>query len=179
MGDIADKLDSYQILSNLLSGAFFVTMVKLFYCIDLTGWNVGEIVITYYFVGFIISRFGSLVLEPLLKKVKWIEFAPYSDFLAAEKVDSKVTILSETNNYILSLLAATVLLPVFWLLLTLKEQNIWFALHWKEIFWIGAILLFSFSYRKQTSFVRSRVQAYKASCATSSSSDNPDDSNHN
>ena len=45
-------------------------------------------------------------------------------FLAAEKVDSKVTILSETNNYILSLLAATVLLPVFWLLLTLKEQNI-------------------------------------------------------
>ena len=70
MGASADKLDSYQILSNLLPGAFFVTMVKLFYGIDLTGWNVGEIVITYYFVGFIISRFGSLVLEPLLKKVK-------------------------------------------------------------------------------------------------------------
>ena len=154
-------------------------MIKLFYGIDLTGWNVGEIVITYYFVGFIISRFGSLVLEPLLKKVKWIEFAPYSDFLDAEKADSKVTILSETNNYIRSLLSATVLLPAFWLLLTLKEQSAWFTLHWKEIFWIGAILLFAFSYRKQTSFVRSRVQAYNTSCATTSSSDNPNGSNRN
>lgn len=179
MGGIADKLDSYQILSNLLPGAFFVTMVKLFYGIDLTGWNAGEIVITYYFVGFFISRFGSLVLEPLLKKVKWIEFAQYGDFLNAEKVDSKVKILSEANNYILSLLAATVLLPVFWLFLILKEQNIWFALYWKGIFWIGAILIFSFSYRKQTKFVRSRVQAYKNSCATLSSSDNPNDSDCN
>ena len=118
-------------------------------------------------------------MEPLLKKVKWIEFAPYSDFLDAEKADSKVTILSETNNYIRSLLSATVLLPAFWLLLTLKEQSAWFALHWKEIFWIGAILLFAFSYRKQTSFVRSRVQAYKTSRATTSSSDNPNGSNRN
>jgi len=177
MGDIADKLDSYQILSNLLPGAFFVTMVKLFYGIDLTGWNVGEIIITYYFVGFIISRLGSLILEPFLKKVKWVEFAPYSDFLAAEKADNKVTILSETNNYIRSLLTATVLLPAFWLLLILKENNIWFATHWKEIFWVGAILLFSFSYRKQTSFVRKRVQDFKTNRNTTESSDNPNNSN--
>jgi hypothetical protein len=34
-------------------------------------------VFLYYFVGLVISRFGSLAIEPMLKRVSFLQFAEY------------------------------------------------------------------------------------------------------
>lgn len=65
---IIEKLNSYQILTNLMPGAFFGLGIKFLFGLMLPTQNVGEEVITYYFMGLIINRIGSLVVEPILKK---------------------------------------------------------------------------------------------------------------
>ena len=112
MSSILEKLDSYQILTNLLPGAFFGMTLKIFFGLTLPTQNVGEDIVVYYFMGLIINRIGSLIVEPVLKKYRFIEYAPYHDFVKALKTDSKIDTLSEMNNYTRSLLTSVLLLPV-------------------------------------------------------------------
>ena len=69
MNSIVEKLGSYQILTNLFPGAFFGLSLRFFFNLEFPTKNIGEDLIVYYFMGLIISRVGSLVVEPLLKKV--------------------------------------------------------------------------------------------------------------
>lgn len=159
MGGIFEKLDSYQILTNLLPGAFFGLTLKFFFGLTLSTQNVGEDIVVYYFMGLIINRIGSLAVEPILKKLHFINYAPYPDFARATKADSKIDTLSETNNYTRSLLTCVLLLPVIRILHALSLKWTWFSLNWE---W-GAIallgVLFLFAYRKQTNYVHKRVEA--------------------
>ena len=58
----------------------------------------------YYFIGLIIIRIGSLAIEPALKRIRFVKFTSYTEFVKALKSDSKIDILSEINNYLRSLL---------------------------------------------------------------------------
>lgn len=120
-----------------------------------------ENVIICYFIGMVNSRLGSLILYPILKKTKFIQEAEYPDFVAAEKKDSKVTILSDINNVFRSFANVMLLL-----LCSLGIKNIDCISNYVEanINWIALIslfVLFLFSVRKQTSFVRKRVETNK------------------
>ena len=44
------------------------------------------------------SRIGSLLLEPFLRRVHFITFASYDKFVRACKADPKLEVLSATNN---------------------------------------------------------------------------------
>src|SRR5258708_27866802 len=98
MKDLIDKLSSYNIFNYLFPGVIFAvvgTQVSSFRLL------VDDIVIgvfVYYFFGMVVSRVGSLLLEPPLKWLKLIEFAPYDDFVATSRLDAKIDILSEQNN---------------------------------------------------------------------------------
>jgi len=110
MSSIISKLGSYQILTNLLPGAFFVLTLRFIFQIDIPNEGIFEVIIIYYFIGLVINRVGSLVVEPFLKKLHvkkhyFIKYAPYSNYVKAMRVDPKIDTLSEMNNYIRSLLA--------------------------------------------------------------------------
>ena len=68
----------------------------------------------YYFLGLVVSRFGSLVIGPLLKSFSFIKFADYRAFIDASKKDTQIEVLSEANNSYRTLCA------LFSLLLLLK-----------------------------------------------------------
>lgn len=159
MSGILEKLGSYQILTNLLPGAFFGLTLKFFLGLTLPTQNIGEDIVVYYFMGLIINRIGSLAVEPILKRLRFIKYAPYPDFAKASKADSKIDTLSEMNNYTRSLLTCIMLLPVIRILQSLSLKWTWFSLNWE---W-GAIalfvVLFLLAYRKQTDYVRKRVEA--------------------
>lgn len=165
MSGILEKLGSYQILTNLLPGAFFGLTLKFFFGLTLPTKNVGEDIVIYYFMGLIMNRIGSLVVEPILKKIRFIKYAPYPNFSKAAKADSKIDTLSEMNNYIRSLLTCVLFLPVMRILQALFLKWTWFSLYWE---W-GAIaflfVLFLFAYRKQTDYVRKRVEAVNSNKA--------------
>lgn len=160
MKDLLDKLSSYNLFNYLLPGTVFVACAE-----RITRWrfdqdNVAVDLFVYYFIGLVISRFGSLLLEPTLKMSGFIKFAPYKDFIKACSVDPKIEVLSEQNNMFRTLAATFASLLVF---KAMDLWAVWIGLGDRSghlLTFVGLFLLFVLAYRKQTAFVRSRVEAH-------------------
>ena len=158
---LLEKLSSYQILNYLIPGSVFCVLLKHLVGYDIIHFSIVENIIICYFVGMVNSRLGSLILYPFLKKTKFIKEADYADFVKAEKKDSKVTILSDINNVFRSFANVMILL-----LFALGIKNVDCISNFvvDNINWVAIIslfILFIFSVRKQTKFVRDRVETNK------------------
>lgn len=159
MKDLFSKLSSYNLFNYLLPGIIFVVLSR-----ELTNCSFiqDDIVIgvfLYYFVGLVISRFGSLAIEPLLRRLSFLRFADYKDFIAASKKDEKIELLSEINNTYRTLCSLFILL----FLLKLYEQiesKLPILKDWSAIVLVALLLvMFLFSYRKQTNYITERIKA--------------------
>lgn len=159
MKEILSKLSSYNLFNYLLPGIIFVVLAS-----EITDYSFiqEDIVIgafLYYFIGLVISRFGSLVIEPLLKWVSVVQCENYKNFVEASKKDEKIELLSEVNNTYRTLSSLFVVL----LLLKLYEkiERICSGLHdWRGlILMLLLLVMFLLSYRKQTSYIRKRIEA--------------------
>ena len=158
MKDFLSKLSSYNLFNYLLPGIIFVVLSR-----ELTHYSLiqNDIVIgvfLYYFVGLVISRFGSLAIEPLLRRLSFLRFAGYKDFIAASKKDEKIELLSEVNNTYRTLCSLFILL----FLLKLYEQiesRLPILKDWSVIVLVALLLvMFLFSYRKQTNYITKRIK---------------------
>src|SRR5205809_1074280 len=98
MKALLDKLSSYNIFNYLHPGVLFAALIDWLTSLQVLQKDIVVGVFVYFFLGLIISRIGSLIVEPLLRRIGFITFAPYEDFVRAAKVDSKLEVLSETNN---------------------------------------------------------------------------------
>lgn len=159
MNNIIEKLDSYQIITNLLPGAFFGVFLRFFFELSLPTENIGEEILIYYFMGLVINRLGSLVVKPILEKLKFINEATYCDYLKAVSQDKELNILSQTNNYFRSILTSLLLLPIIGAMKELIINVNWISMNWKGCL-IGVFIgIFLFAFRKQTCFVKGRIEA--------------------
>lgn len=115
-------------------------------------------VFLYYFLGLICGRIGSLIIEPVLKKIGFVKFSQYSKFVEASKKDQKLELLSEVNNMYRTFCAMLFTFCVvklydnlsfdYPILITLIPYLSFFVL----------IVIFLYSYKKQTAFIKSRVE---------------------
>ena len=159
MKELLSKLSSYNLFNYLLPGVIFVaaaSKVSRYFFIQ------EDIVIglfLYYFIGLVISRFGSIVIEPILRGVSFLKFADYNDFVAASKKDEKIEVLSEANN------TYRTLCSLFILLLLLKgyeriEDRFVFLKDYGGMIVVALLLvMFLFAYRKQTLYIIKRIKA--------------------
>ena len=161
MKDLLDKLSSYNIFNYLLPGVLFAVFID-----SLTSFRVVQKdpvigVFLYYFMGSVVSRIGSLVVEPLLRWFQLVAFAPYEDFVRASKADPKIEVLSETNNMYRTFCALMVSVGVVALYERAATYWPWLtpALPWILI--VGLFGLYLLSYRKQTAYVTKRIEANK------------------
>ena len=161
MKTVIEKLSSYNIFNYLLPGVLFAGLGEQITSFSLVhkDWIIGMFI--YYLTGLIISRIGSLILEPLLKKIKFVRFADYKDYLEAVEVDSKIEVLSEQNNMYRTLSSLVIVLVSLKIFDELK--HLWSMSDDAMVFIILAVLLlmFLFSYRKQTQYVAKRVRNAK------------------
>jgi len=161
MKDILDKITSYNLFNYLLPGVLFVAILDKFTIYSLTQENLVVGAFVYYFVGLVISRFGSLIIEPFLKSISFLKFADYADFVSASKIDSKVENFSEVNNMYRTFTAMFVLLLLLkgYELLAVKISIL--GEHTPLILVAVLLTMFLFSYRKQTSYITKRIKASK------------------
>jgi hypothetical protein len=157
MKEILDKISSYNLFNYLFPGILFVAFAEKFLLYSFIQENNIIGIFVYYFIGLIISRIGSLVVEPALKKLSFLKFASYPDFVSASKQDEKIEIFSEINNMYRSISSVFILLLLFKIyefielaIPVLKEYNL-------HILIVLLLVMFLFSYKKQTSYIRSRV----------------------
>lgn len=165
MKDILDKLSSYNIFNYLFPGVLFVVIAKATTEYDFIQENNLLGAFLYYFIGMTISRFGSVIIEPLFKKVKFLKFRDYKDYVYASKKDVKIELLSEVNN------TYRTLNSMMFLLLLLKLYN-YCAIKFQlgETFSLIALtaivtVLYLFAYRKQTNYITKRIDANKEQSA--------------
>lgn len=161
MKDLLDKLSSYNIFNYLLPGVLFAAFVDAFTSLRVLQADVVVAVFVYYFLGSVVSRVGSLLVEPLLRRFHVVTFAPYEDFVRASKADPKLEILSEANNMYRTICALMMTVGV----VTLYEKA---SIYWPilnvvapSVLIIGLFALYLLSYRKQTAYINKRIEANK------------------
>ena len=159
MKEFLDKISSYHFFNYLLPGILFAYILvnTTTYSFIQNNLIVGAFV--YYFIGLVISRFGSLIIEPILKKLSLLKFASYSDFVSASKKDPKLETLSETNNMYRTICSMFILIL---LLLAYQFVELKFPVigQW-NLFILVVLLLVIFisSYKKQTEYITKRIKA--------------------
>ena len=116
MKDLLSKLSSYNLFNYLLPGIIFVVAASKFTHYSFIQQDIIIGLFLYYFIGLVISRFGSLTIEPFLRRLSFLKFAEYKDFVLASKKDDKLELLSEVNNTyrtLCSMFALLLLLKVY------------------------------------------------------------------
>ena len=158
MKELLEKLSSYNIFNYLLPGIIFVYFADTLTNLHIIQKDIFLGVFLYYFIGLFISRIGSLIIEPFLQKIKFIQFLSYADFVSASKKDKFLEIFSETNNMyrtFCSLFMSLIFLKIYErlsnVLTIIKKSSI-------ELLVIGLLIIFIFSYRKQTQYIKKRIQ---------------------
>jgi Na+(H+)/acetate symporter ActP len=162
MDKLIERLSSYHLFNNLLPGAVFAFFVDTIGDIHLAGKDIFLNFFVFYFLGVIIGRIGSIVVEAIAKKLRIIKYTDYADFIKANNKDNKIQILLEDSNMyrtFISLLLLMGLAEGYKILLKkfvhLRNFNVLIII-------IVLIILFVFSFRKQTKYIYKRVQTQLA-----------------
>lgn len=158
LSDLLDKLTSYNLFNYLLPGAVFAYFSERILGASLIPSDLVTAAFVYYFLGVIISRFGSLILEPVLKRTGLVKFEPYNAFLAAVENDPKIEVLVEAANMYRTFLSTILLLLLLaaYLMLENSYPNL---MEWRGL--IGGVtlaLVFLLSYKKQSDYIAGRIR---------------------
>ena len=174
---ITSKISSYNLFNNLLPGIIFSYLFSAFYDVQMLSGEWLKDLFVCYFIGIVISRIGSIIVEPVLKRIKiknkktkvkhpLLKYAQYADYQKALEHSPKLEILLEVNNMYRTLLSMAICLLVsklYFKIMSLLVQNgcsvsndltIWIAL-------IFLVIIFVCSFVKQTNYVRNNIEVYK------------------
>jgi hypothetical protein len=159
MKEIIDKISSYNLFNYLFPGIIFVILLNATTSYSLIQENIIEGAFLYYFIGLLINRVGSLFIEPILKRFKFVKFKPPEEYRRASQLYPKIEIFSETNNMFRGMCAT-----FFVLVLIVISENIGIVVDFSNrivgvVFLLLLLLLFLFSYRKQTKIIFDRIDS--------------------
>ena len=159
MKELLDKISSYNLFNYLFPGALFAVISNKTTTYSFLQENFIVGLFVYYFIGLVASRFGSLLIEPTLKKIAFLKFADYNEFVSASKKDTKIDLLSEVNNMyrtLCSMFTLLLLLKIYELIDSkipaLKDWNTHFLL-------LVLLIMFLLAYRKQTNYITKRIKS--------------------
>jgi hypothetical protein len=159
MKELIERISAYHLFNYLFPGILFAVIANVFTTYNFIQDNVLEGIFIYYFIGLTISRIGSLIIEPLLRKFSFVNFSEYKKYVSASNKDPKVELLSEMNNMFRTIVST------FVVLLLLKGYNLLEIANpqlenWTDyILIVGLFVLFLFAYRKQSAYISERIKS--------------------
>ena len=152
------NFSAYDFITNFVPGVVFAAIATLGSQFDFTNDNVFIGPSLYFFFGVVASRLGSLIVEPVLIASRFIARGDYNSFLIAEQNDKKIQPLMETCNFYRTQL--TSLLCIVPLLIFFPKANPSFDLCALVFFVVSSALIFAFSLRKQSQFLKVRIEHF-------------------
>lgn len=155
MDKLLERISSYDILNNLFPGS--VLYFLLSENIQLQQNSILTEFFIIYFLGLLASRIGSLLIEPLCKKLNIIQMASYEDFIKAESRDKKIEILSSVNNMYRTFISVFIIYIFYKITGYIAIQYTYPSQFVETGIIIALLVIFSLSYHKQTNYIRKRV----------------------
>ncbi len=157
MDGLLDKISSYNIFNYLLPGSLFAVIADTVTDCRFVQDDIVVGLFLYYFIGLVVSRIGSLVVEPILKALRFVTFVDYGKFVEATKADPKIELKSETNNMYRTLCALFLVLLLVVVFDRLAPSLPWLVDSSPYIVGVALVVMFLFAYRKQTIYIVDRV----------------------
>lgn len=154
MEKLLERIESYQLINYLIPGIIFASILS--FLIDENIYSPDGIIagFQYYFTGMVLSRVGSIILDPFLEKFGIIKKESYGKFVKGEKVDEKVNVIQrEANQY-------RTFITAFVSLLIIEIYNCFTVDCSKSIYiiyFIALSILFVLAYKKQMQYVVERI----------------------
>jgi hypothetical protein len=160
VNEILSKISSYNIFNYLFPGAVFMVASERLGIVKMPDLDIVTKLLVYYSVGLMISRIGSLVLEPVLRWTKIVTYSDYDAYIIASERDKKIEAFIEASNTLRTIAAGAMCLMIAWLI-SGYLQGTEFAVRWgNEVTIAFFFILFVLAHRKQSSYVFKRVQHY-------------------
>jgi len=161
MKDVIGKLSTYNLYNYLLPGVIFAALADIFTSYTVLQEDIVIGFFLYYALGVVVSRIGSLVIEPPLKLLKKFPKFEYADFVVLSKDDAILEVLREVMNMFRSFSA------MFGLLLVIKVYDILLKKSQLSDDWdfiiimVLLVVLFIVAFGKQRGYVGKRIDALK------------------
>lgn len=162
MDSLVEKLSDYELLNNLIPGAIFTFLCDEFLGVSLMSDDAVVNFCLFFVLGLFCSRIGSLLIEKPYKCLGIVKYAPYNEYLEAEKHDEKIKDLLSVNNLYRTMVGGCVGIVLFKLYIDLEEKCCFFKENRFFVACVVIFLLFTIAYRKQTEYIRKRVEHYVA-----------------
>lgn len=157
MESFLNKISEYNLFNYLLPGFVFIYLVEKQYAVVVLHEQILVNLFVAYFIGMVISRIGSVLVEKLYKTLRIVKYSEYKDYLVAEKEDKKLKTLVQENNTYRTMCALFFMLNVIFIVFCIKSNFInVFSVY--DVVNILMLFLFSLAFRKQTDFIRRRVE---------------------
>lgn len=153
MEKIIEKMEIYQFLNYIFPGVIFGTIFTRIIGENFFDSNIVIAIIEYYFIGLVLSRIGSIIVKPILEKLKIINFEQYNEFLKCGKKDEKIDLLQREANQFRTYIATFICLFFIELILCIINKKFYKTI----LLFIGLVWLFEKSYQKQTEFIVKRI----------------------
>lgn len=157
MEKLLEKTSSYNLLNNLIPGSVFCFLLPSFCAIDILSNSAVENLFIYYFVGMVLNRVGSIVIEPIAKKVKLVSFADHDDYIIASKIDPKIDVLLETSNLYRTIATGGILIIFVKIFIAVEPYLHVLSCASPYIMAVLLFVIFLLSFRKQTQYINRRV----------------------
>ena len=154
---LLEELGAYELLNNLLPGAIICVLAQWQTGYQLPAINVVGELCVFYFVGLVVGRLGSLVVEPIYRKLGIISKGAYADFIKASQADPKIDTLSTKNNMYRTFVAVFIITTVYMIVEVFRERAT-VRLTMVQLVASAALwFLFSYSYHKQSNYIQGRI----------------------
>jgi len=158
MDKIIEKISSYHIFNNLVPGYLFLIISSQILGKNLIIDNLIYSFFEAYFIGIIISRISSLLIEKIIVKIWKLKKEPYDNYIEANNIDDKLEILNQDCNMYRSLCTLMIIELVLKIMVMFEIPSFINKDILILVVLILLIILFAFSFVKQSKFISSRVK---------------------
>ena len=160
-----EKLDAYDVVANLVPGAALTYALHFskFPTPAPTDW--AAFLLVAFVAGVTTNRLGSLVIDPLLRRVKFLKPKKYDAFVASERTDKKLeTLVANHGLYRTFFTAGLVYLVLN--AVSVRFPSVATASQLVFVlFVIAGMVVFLFAFRKEDGYIHTRITAAKARAA--------------
>lgn len=159
MEKIIEKIGSYHIFNNLVPGYLFIIINSKIIDSSLLNDNLIYSFFEAYFIGVIISRLSSLVIEVIISKIWNLKNVSYDKYIEVNKKDSKLEVLNQDCNMYRSLCTLMIIEIILNIMSALDFHNLINNDLIIILLFVLLAILFAYSFVKQKRYILSRVIA--------------------
>ena len=156
--ELVERLSSYNLFNYFFPGLIFVEILKETTDFNLYREDLLIGVFLYYFIGLVISRIGSIVIETLLLKMGFIKKINIPKLISLIQNNIKLELLYEVSNMYRTITSMFLILIVLKGYDIIKNQDFNYNNFCQISIGILLFVLFLFAFRKQNEYVSNCVE---------------------